>query len=250
MNLAIDIGNTAVKWATFDEGGQRPVASGQWVTPGSTQSSTAGKRRSASPSLGENLNGMDYDRVLVCASGEVPVELAALPRLSAAMELPIRIGYKSPATLGPDRLAAACGAWALHRGENCLVIDAGTCITVDFLSADGMYHGGAIMPGLEMNLKALHTFTAKLPLISLEGVTKAPVLGRTTEESILSGTLGATMMALAGFVALYRQKSPALRVLLTGGASGPLTAAGATGWEVQPQLTLIGLNEIMRRNEK
>lgn len=185
------------------------------------------------------------DKVLVCASGEVPEELAAYPRLTSQTALPIRIDYKTPATLGPDRIAAACGAWALHRGEDCLVIDAGTCITVDFLDHEGVYHGGAIMPGLGMNLQALHTFTAKLPLISLEGVEKAPVLGRTTEESILAGTLGATMLALAGYVALYRQKCPALRVLLTGGDADRLTAAGATGWEVQPHLTLIGLNEVM-----
>lgn len=219
-----------MKWATFE--GHALVESGAWKAE-----------------RGE-WKVEDTERVLVCASGEVPEELAAYPRLTSQTELPIKIDYKTPATLGPDRLAAACGAWALHRGEDCLVIDAGTCITVDFLSADGTYHGGAIMPGLGMNLQALHTFTARLPLISLEGVSKAPVLGRSTEESILAGTLGATMLALAGYVALYRQKSPALRVLLTGGDAHRLTEAGAAGWETQPHLTMIGLNEIMISNEK
>ncbi|MBR4739408.1 MAG: type III pantothenate kinase, partial [Bacteroidales bacterium] len=143
-----------------------------------------------------------------------------------------------------DRVADACGAWALHRGEDCLVIDAGTCITVDFLDHEGVYHGGAIMPGLRMNLQALHTFTAKLPLIEIEPGRQAPVLGRSTEESIVAGTLGATLLALAGYVTLYRQKSPALRVLLTGG-DAPLLAQDASGWELQPHLTLIGLNEVM-----
>ena len=146
-------------------------------------------------------------------------------------------------------MAAACGAWSLHRGEACLVIDAGTCITVDFVDGGGTYHGGAIMPGLRMNLQALHTFTAKLPLIDIDGVTKAPVLGRSTEESIVAGTLGATLLALAGYVALYREKSPALRVLLTGGDAQRLMAAGATGWEHQPLLTMIGLNEILMCGE-
>ena len=226
MNLAIDIGNTAVKWATFE--GWDLLEQG----------------------TGMPLAVSDAGKTLVCASGEVPAGLSALPKLSPDMPLPIKIDYKTPQTLGPDRRAAACGAWALHPGNDCLVIDAGTCITVDFVDHEGIYHGGAIMPGLGMNLQALHTYTAKLPLISLEGVAKAPVLGRSTEESILAGTLGATMLALAGFVALYRQKSAALHVLLTGGDAGRLTAAGASGWELQPHLTLIGLNEIMRYNEK
>ena len=232
MKLAIDIGNTAVKWGVFE--GSSLI---------STYSSTLATLGSPSSTLEEELKNVE--RTMVCASGEVPEALTAYPRLTSQTELPIKIDYKTPATLGPDRIAAACGAWALHRGEDCLVIDAGTCITVDFLDHEGVYHGGAIMPGLGMNLQALHTFTAKLPLISLDGVGKAPVLGRTTEESIMAGTLGATMLALAGYVALYRQKCPALRVLLTGGDAGRLTAAGATGWEVQPHLTLVGLNEVM-----
>ena len=235
MNLTLDIGNTAVKWATFGESGQYPVASGQWLGDG-----------------GQWPEISNIDRGLACVSGDltkvqpwIDTFNFQLSTLTSDTPLPIRLDYKTPQTLGADRVAAACGAWALHRGEDCLVIDAGTCITVDFLSDDGTYHGGAIMPGLGMNLQALHTFTAKLPLISLEGVSKAPVLGRSTEESILAGTLGATMLALAGYVALYRQKSPALRVLLTGGDADRLTAAGATGWETQPHLTLIGLNEII-----
>ena len=76
------------------------------------------------------------------------------------------------------------------------------------------------------------------------------MLGRTTEESILAGTLGATMLALGGFVALYKQKAPGLVVTLTGGDADRLTAAGASGWELQPNLTMIGLNEIMINNEK
>lgn len=224
MQLAIDIGNTAVKWATFEgatltESGEWNAGSGEW-------------------------NAGDIDKALVCASGQVPPELEKWPRMSTAMELPIRLDYKTPQTLGPDRVAAACGAWALHRGEDCLVIDAGTCITVDFLDHKGVYHGGAIMPGIGMNLRALHTFTAKLPLIEIEPGRKAPVLGRSTEESIVAGTLGATMLALAGYVALYREKCPALKVLLTGGDAARL-ASGTNGWELVPHLTLIGLNEVM-----
>ena len=223
MNLTLDIGNTAVKWATFD--GRTLVDSGmglpeEWLTKA--------------------------DRALACASGELP-EGIDVRLLTTDTPLPIQIDYKTPETLGADRKADACGAVSLHPGEPCLIIDAGTCITVDFIDAKGVYHGGAIMPGLKMNLQALHTFTAKLPLIDIEGVEKAPVLGRSTEESILAGTLGATLLALAGYVALYKEKAPNLRVLLTGGDADRLIASGATGWEHVPHLTLIGLNEILMK---
>lgn len=229
MNLAIDIGNTAVKWATFE--GRTLVAHGD------NEKKLANLVEQA-------------DNMLACASGKMPTLVEHRPVLNSETHLPIKLDYKTPETLGADRIADACGAWSLHPGEACLIIDAGTCITIDYLDGDGVYHGGAIMPGLSMNLQALHTFTAKLPLVSLDGVEKAPVLGRSTEESIVAGTLGATMLALAGYVALYKQKSPSLQVLLTGGDAPRLTAAGATGWEHVPQLTLIGLNEIIIHNEK
>lgn len=227
MNLTLDIGNTAVKWAAFE--GRTLVEQGYDLP---TDKLT------------------EAEAVLACASGALPDTIYEIPLLTADTDLPIRLDYKTPATLGADRVADACGVWSLYGGKPCLIVDAGTCITVDFLDAEGVYHGGAIMPGLQMNLQALHTFTAKLPLIDINGVSKAPVLGRTTEESILAGTLGATMLALGGFVALYKQKAPNLVVILTGGDADRLTAVGASGWELQPNLTMIGLNEIMLHNEK
>ncbi|MBO4586389.1 MAG: type III pantothenate kinase [Bacteroidales bacterium] len=226
MNLTLDIGNTAVKWGLFD--GRELKDCGYGMPE-------------------ESL--VKANNTLACASGKLPKSMK-VQSLTADKPLPIRLDYKTPKTVGADRIADACGAAGMHPGEPCLVIDAGTCITVDFVDADGIYHGGAIMPGLKMNLQALHTFTAKLPLIDIEGVEKAPVLGRSTEESILAGTMGATLLALAGFVALYKEKAPNLRVLLTGGDAEKLMASGAKGWEHVPHLTLIGLNEILIYNEK
>ena len=227
MNLTLDIGNTAVKWAAFEE---YTLLEQGYDLPTDKLTVAEG--------------------VLACASGTLPDTVYDIPLLTAETPLPIRLDYKTPQTLGPDRIAAACGAWSLHKGEACLVIDAGTCITVDFLSANGVYHGGAIMPGLDMSLNAMHDRTARLPLVSLDGVDRAPALGRSTEECILAGTLGATMLALAGYVALYREKCGNLNVLLTGGDAQRLTKAGATNWEHQPLLTMTGLNEIMIYNEQ
>lgn len=233
MNLTLDIGNTAVKWATFE--GRELVECGRT----------------------ERGNWAEVEKALVCASGDMTKVQPWIDSFhfqfsifNSSTPLPIKLDYKTPETLGTDRVADACGAAALHPGEACLIIDAGTCITVDFIDGDGVYHGGAIMPGLGMNLQALHNYTAKLPLIDLAGVTKAPVLGRSTEESILAGTLGATLLALAGYVALYKGKAPGLKVLLTGGDAERLTASGTVAWEHVPHLTLIGLNEILIHNEK
>ena len=233
MNLTLDIGNTAVKWATFE---------GRELTAHGT-------------GLPEELAGQAA-RVMVCASGDNAV-VEQLAKLNASVtvlqppygQLPVSLDYKTPESLGTDRIADACGARSMYPGADCLIIDAGTCITVDYLDAEGVYHGGAIMSGVGMNLRALHTFTAKLPLIELSDTPKAPVLGRSTEECIVAGTLGAAMLALAGYVALYKQRSPGLKVLLTGGDAQRLVAAGATGWEHVPHLTLVGLNEIANSAE-
>ena len=230
MNLALDIGNSFVKWAFFEG---RALESHGRLERGEAAGWLRYNRGRAS-------------RLLAAASGDASglgVEL-----LGPATPLPIGVDYSTPATLGADRVAAGCGAAALHPGDDCLVIDAGTCITVDYVGG-GVFMGGAIMPGLDMSLLALHTGTARLPLLSPDGRGKSPLLGRSTEECIVAGTLGATMLALAGFIAAYRSRRPGLRVLLTGGDAHLLVDAGATAWEQQPLLTLIGLNEIILHNE-
>lgn len=234
MNLTLDIGNTSIKWATFE--GKTLKDSGRW-TMGDT----------AANSFQNEWNKLkeDCEQEIACASGDISTLGITPTLLNHHTPLPIKLNYRTPETLGADRVASACGAWALNPGKDTLIIDAGTCITVDFLSSEGIYHGGAIMPGLKINLQALHTFTAKLPLVSFNRETHVPLLGRTTEESILAGTLGATMLALAGFVTAYRQRCPSLQVVLTGGDADQLLAAGNNGWDYQPHLTLIGLNEIL-----
>ncbi len=226
MNLALDIGNTAVKWATFD--GRTMTDHGHGL-PADLMAKA--------------------DSIMACASGKVPQALDDVPRLTADTPLPLGLDYKTPATLGPDRIADACGAWSLHPGKPSLVIDCGTCITLEFVSADGTYHGGAIMPGLAMSLRALNAFTEKLPLLDSESVDKAPLLGRSTDECILAGTLGAAQMALASFVASYHSAAPDLQVVVTGGDAQRIIPPGAPGRQHVPGLSLIGLNEIMIHNQ-
>ena len=228
MHLTIDIGNTRSKWALFE--GDRLVQCG-YMTEGLPP------------------EGAQAD-IIVCATGNADLHALGLEkkqvqRLTADTPLPITLDYATPETLGPDRIAAACGAWML-REEGCpqLIIDAGTCITIDYLDAAGVYHGGAILPGIDMKFRALHTFTAKLPLLENVYSDEMLVAGRSTKESLVAGVLTATRYEVAGFVRHYRQVEPDLQVILTGGDSGRLVD-GESGYRVEPHLVMIGLNGIM-----
>ena len=173
--------------------------------------------------------------------------------LTSRSRLPIALDYATPHTLGPDRIAAACGAWQAFPGQNCLVVDAGTCITIDFIDSTATYRGGAILPGIAMKFQALHTFTAKLPLLENIDAQSDILTGRSTHESILAGVLTATRLAVQGFVCRYREAYGDIQVLLTGGDAEPLWGEGLLAIDnctIHPWLVMNGLNEIINANEK
>lgn len=235
MYLTVDKGNTRMKWALFE--GDRLVRLSE---------------------TGEPLPREGVERAIVCATGALELESLGLEAervtvLTADTPLPIALDYATPETLGPDRIAAACGARCLCQGRGCVIVDAGTCITVDYLDAAGVFRGGAILPGIEIKFRALHTFTAKLPLLTTVDATQEPVTGRTTREAMEAGVLTATRFAVEGFVAHYREREPGARVLLTGGDANWLWGEGRLRvedcvWE--PYLVMIGLNEILKENER
>lgn len=130
--------------------------------------------------------------------------------------IPIKNLYKTPLTLGADRLAAAIGASVNNKGANILVIDVGTCITYDFVNSKGEYEGGNISPGIEMRLKSLNAFTSKLPLISAEGY--IPVMGESTETAIRSGVINGVLHEIEGYINMFIDKYSQLYVYLTGGS--------------------------------
>lgn len=224
MFLTVDIGNTRVKQAWFD-----------------------GDALCNAPAAGQRA-----ERAIVCATGQFDPDALALPAekisvLTSDTPLPITLDYATPQTLGPDRIAAACGAWRDRR--NTLIIDAGTCITIDYLDAEGVYHGGAILPGIGMQFRALHSFTARLPLMDADAGTPSYLTGRSTAESIAAGVLSATRFAVEGFVVRYRQQCADLQVLLTGGDADRLWGSGALsidGCRREPHLVMKGLNEILK----
>ena len=145
--------------------------------------------------------------------------LARLPfpvlRFSSDTPVPIMNRYRTPETLGSDRLAAVIGASSLKPGKDLLIIDAGTCITYEVIDARGNYWGGNIAPGMQMRLRALHEFTARLPLVEAEG--EVPGMGYNTETAIRSGVLRGMKYEIEGYIKSMRSKFPHLLVFLTGG---------------------------------
>jgi type III pantothenate kinase len=167
--------------------------------------------------------------------------------LNSLTPIPIKNLYQTPESLGNDRIAAVTGGWSLFPGRNILVIDAGTCITYDFLTDKGEYPGGGISPGIRMRFKAMHTFTGKLPLIEPEDFDG--LIGRSTRESMLSGVYNGVTAEIRELIRLYEAKFDDVKVIITGGDHQLLFNKLKISIFAAPDLVLLGLNEILDYND-
>ncbi len=163
------------------------------------------------------------------------------PSASAGLVL----GYRVPSLLGPDRIAAAVGG-VLRVGKPCLVADLGTAVTVDAVSKDGVFLGGAILPGIGLSLQALHRGTAALPetpWLEPPGTS----IGRDTAEGMAAGIYWGLAAAVESLAERHRRElgEPA-PLVVTGGWAGALLPALAAPVFHAPNLTLEGLGEIFR----
>jgi type III pantothenate kinase len=166
--------------------------------------------------------------------------------LDSSTPVPIVNLYKTPSTLGMDRLAAIVGANALYPEYPCLCIDAGTCITYDSISIEKEYHGGSISPGIEMRFNALHTFTAKLPLVSRQE--QSPIIGTSTETSIRSGVQVGVVKEMKGIIEEYKQLYPNLKIIITGGDAIFFESRIKDSIFVESRLVFLGLKRILEYN--
>ncbi len=167
-------------------------------------------------------------------------------RLTHETPVPIENLYKTPETLGRDRLAAVIGAQALFPNANCLVIDAGTCITFDILNDKGQYLGGNISPGIEMRMRAMHEFTAKLPLIELKD--QKEWIGEDTETALRNGGQLGALLEIRGFIAKCRRKFGHINVVFTGGSTNFFVKQLKSRIFARPNLVPLGLNQILNYN--
>ena len=123
--------------------------------------------------------------------------------------------YATPETLGIDRMVLAAGATLMYPNQNKLIIDAGTCITYDFVNAENEYLGGAISPGIKIRYKSLNNYTSKLPLLTLSE--DFEIIGNSTKSAIHSGVINGVIFEIEGFISQYSLKNQDLTIILTGG---------------------------------
>ena len=232
-------------------------------------------------------SNVDTSKLIVKLKGELG-QIAADNKVISVLvvdehtPLPIENGYKTPETLGKDRLAAVVGAYCLEKEsikKPTLVIDAGTCITFDFIDTifdksskiRGVYKGGSISLGLQMRFKALNNFTAKLPLLQSEEKLPTPI-GQSTQEAMRSGVQFGLISEIKGIIDFYvnqitiknnsnnkQDKNEELSIVICGGDAQILkkwweyyltsftdSSYIYPKWTIEPNLVLIGLQRIFQ----
>ncbi|WP_035559591.1 type III pantothenate kinase [Hymenobacter sp. IS2118] len=237
--LALDIGNTAVKAGCFEGALLREMQAGLTAPEVLALVQHWQPAHVIVASVAEDA-ALRTDELRELVPGEI---LTFSPATTA---VPLRHAYATPHTLGADRLAAAVGAAGLRPGQPTLIIDAGTALKFDVVTADETYHGGSIAPGLAMRFRALHTFTGRLPLLERPATDATiPLVGDSTTGSLLSGVVNGMVAEIVDFIAQYQQLYPGIGVLLTGGDAAFLAARLPARIFVVPELVLLGLNRIL-----
>jgi type III pantothenate kinase len=240
MDLVIDVGNTHTKAAVFKEE--------EMIT----------QLRLPVSSVAENLlhlfNQYPVKDAIISQAGSLPETVSELicrncrtHFLSPRSKLPFLNKYTTPETLGADRLALSAAASHHFPSQNSLVIDAGTCITYDFLNAANQYLGGAISPGIRIRYQALHTFTAKLPLLETEDV--EDFIGTSTKTSIHVGVLSGICHEIDGTILQYKNTYPTINIILTGGDAHFLAKRLKNTIFVRPNFLMEGLRVILQHNK-
>jgi type III pantothenate kinase len=238
MYLTIDAGNTRTKAVIYDAAGlalDRITAEGNDLAP-----------------IKELARRNIVEHLIVSTTGNREWKLSDLGingkniELSHEVPLPIRIVYSTPETLGRDRIAAACGAHALFPDKNCLVLSAGTCMTMDMILASGVYLGGNIAPGLRMRLQAMHEYTAKLPLV--EPGNPGLFFGDSTVHALQNGAGLGMVMEIEGIFQRAKNAFGEVLIVMTGGDAVFLADRLESQIFVAPELVTQGLFQILAFN--
>jgi len=239
MDLVIDIGNTLKKVAVFSEKGKLIQLFQE--------------KRLTVEFLEPLFEEYSIRRAIVSSVGDEEAEALAwieararLVRFTHSCRLPIELDYATPETLGTDRIANAVGAHALYPNHNVLSIMAGTCLVADFVNAEGEYLGGSISPGLRMRFQALPQFTARLPLVEPEEL--VPLIGDTTQKSILAGVVLGMAYEIDGWIADYKKFFSPLKVIFSGGDSELLRNFIKKRIFAAQNPILLGLHKILELN--
>ena len=247
--FAVDVGNNRIKLGWFAPGGDAPLPEPRrtlTLAGGGSDLAPLGEwlEQTGSPEAAwwiGSVNRPAASRLIDWLRDRHPGPRVVL---LAAGDLPLEVALERPDMVGVDRLLDAVAANALRQpGRPAVVVDVGTAITVDLVSANGVFQGGAILPGIGMSARALHEFTDLLPLIEPdELVTAPPPVGTATDAAMRSGLFWGAVGSVRELVARLGQGAGApAQVFLTGGA-GPAVAdlLGPDAAHV-PHLTLSGI---------
>ncbi|WP_372751999.1 type III pantothenate kinase [Labilibaculum sp.] len=240
MNLIIDIGNTQIKAAFFENNKILRL-----------KNSKTGEMEFITDLVSKYEN---IQHIIISSVREYPEKLVNSLQeknrlvlfFNGEIETPLENLYESKSTLGYDRLAACAGANSLYSNKNCLVIDAGTAITFDFVTEKNQYLGGCISPGLQMRFKALHHYTKKLPELMPDE--DFHLIGKNTKEAIVSGVQNGLIFEIDSYIDNLQKKHSDLQVIITGGDANFLSKHLTNMVDLQPQIVAIGLNKILEYN--
>lgn len=237
MTLAIDIGNSYTKLGIFNN---------------NTLIFKDIIHKDEKRGLGNIAETYDIRKVVVSTVGredlaekEAVVRGIEVVRISRDMKLPFENRYMTPETLGLDRIAAMAGACGKHVDcKNFLVMDLGTCNTYDII-LNGKFIGGNIAPGLEMRLRAMHEFTAKLPKVEVgEAIGIKEIMGRNTREAIGCGALRGMIDEMNACIERFKNTSPTGKIIMTGGYGEMVYKMVDKTVEYDPYLVLWGLKAV------
>jgi type III pantothenate kinase len=238
MNLAIDLGNTTSRLFIFD--GTRRIGKETLSNLDVSVLEQFLEEHSIKGSILSVVNNDDDKGIIELLHAKTHFVM-----LNSTTPIPIENQYKTPETLGADRLANAVAARVLYPGKNVLVIDAGTCIKYDFVNHKGHYLGGNISPGFRMRLDAMHQFTDKLP--QLEPAYSVGI-GSSTKDSMMTGAFHGIIHEMNGFIQYYSGHFDPVMIIMTGGDTPYFAEELNFAIFAEPDLTGIGLNEILQFN--
>jgi len=239
MQLIVDVGNTRVKCAVFQED---EILDLRYFHHDEIKQFEAfvldsGVKRGILSSVADPK--IDIGRSL-------DVTQVKTLRFDKNTKLPITVNYDKSSYPGLDRVADAVAAFYFSEAKNTLIIDAGTCITYNYVIGD-QYNGGAISPGLYMRYEALNTFTGRLPLIADRRHTD--IIGNSTKNSIQSGVINGIIMEIQGLCDHFSDQYENTEILITGGDSIFFAEGVKNTIFADPLFTLKGLNKILAFNE-
>ena len=209
MLLAIDAGNTQIKWAVFEQN-----------TLVKKENTTYNDWRNSLKNI--LINFSNIKNIVVSSVGKLNKEdffdlysTIEIEFISNVSIFPFKNLYATPQTLGIDRMILASGAVLQFPNKNRLIIDVGTCITYDFIDENNNYLGGAISPGIKLRYESLHNYTAKLPLLTKQ--IPDQLIGNSTDQSIHSGIINGIVMEIDGYISSNLKIYDNFIIILTGG---------------------------------